>query len=114
GPYAAAELYALTQPGTAKIRTALKLRWPATSVPADDYVLRAIIVPVPTKLRLTAARMRSLARAIAESVALLFPDFNRTVTFNCRYVPSTGYKEGAIGFSLSDAGLTELRCDTIL
>ena len=58
---------------------------------ASRFIVRALVAPVPTKLRLTVARMRGLAMAIGEGVGRLLTDLNRQVEINCRYRLSTDY-----------------------
>jgi hypothetical protein len=113
GPYASASLYAYTK-GPDDIRTALKIRWPNKGAEWTDAVLKAIMVPVPTKLRLTVTRMRELAFPIAETAGKMFPQFGREVTMNCVYRLGTAYREAAIGLGLSADGLYTLRCGVAL
>ena len=73
----------------------------------ETSVLRAIVA-VPTKLRLTVARMRSLGVVIADAVGKLLPDLERKVDASCRYRLSTEYQRIAFGFGLTDDGLFDL------
>jgi hypothetical protein len=59
GPYASADVYSYTQTAD-KIRTALRITWPGQDVEAEHAVLLTMVVPVPTKLRLSVTRMREL------------------------------------------------------
>jgi hypothetical protein len=113
GPYAVADLQSHTLPG-GEIAPVLVIRWPGESTEFETSILRAIVVPVPTKLRLTVARMRSLGLAIAEAVGALLPKLDRRVDVSCRYRLSTDYQQAAFGFGLSDAGLFELTNKTVL
>jgi hypothetical protein len=112
GPYASADLYAFTQ--RERIRTALRIRWPRTDNEMEHAILDAIIVPVPSKLRLTVTRMRELGLAIAESAGQIFPQFQRTVSLNTRYFKGTEYRTSAVHFGLSHEGLYTLLCELAL
>src|SRR6185503_13495827 len=64
GPYASVKLFShTTQEG---IRTGISIEWPGTGALADLSLLQAMVIPVPAKLRLTAARMRELGHVVAE------------------------------------------------
>ncbi len=113
GPYATAQLDAYTL-GPNEIRTRLTIRWPGEPVEFNEAILKALIVPVPPKLRLTVARMRGLAAAIAQASAQLLPRYKDAVTMNCRYQRASAYRERAFEFGLSDDGLYTLLCGTAL
>lgn len=113
GPYAVADLRSHTLPG-GDIVPALVIRWPGEKVEVETSVLRAIIVPAPSKLRLTVARMRSLGVIIAEAVGERLPELLRKVDVSCRYRVSTEYQRIAFDFGLSDAGILELSSRTVL
>ncbi|HEX9198165.1 MAG TPA: hypothetical protein VF865_01295 [Acidobacteriaceae bacterium] len=122
GPYASVELFDKTvaiegakppQP-TFRLRTGMKIRWPDGTYEADEWMLHAVIVPVPVKLRLTIARIRSLGYGIAEATGLAFAGVMPPVQLDCRYRLATDYRASAFGFRLSDAGLYQLTCETVL
>lgn len=113
GPYASVDLYPYTAQGV--VKTGLLIRWPGEATPAEDSVLTALIVPVPLKLRLTIARMRSLGIGLADAIGhRIFPEFDRLVTLNCRYRIATAYRAVAPSFGLSDDGLYLLTCELVL
>ncbi len=58
--------------------------------------------------------MRGLAVAVAQGVALLFPEFKGAITINCVYRRGTSYREGAFAHGLSEEGLYTLLCGTVL
>jgi hypothetical protein len=109
GPYASAQLESRTIGKS--IRTALQLRWP-DQTDAELMILKAIVVPVPAKLRLTVSRMRALGNRLADAIGQLLGD--KAVTLGCRYRSATEYREAASAFGLSDTGLYELNCHTVL
>jgi hypothetical protein len=113
GPYAIADLTSYTLI-TGDIVPALTIRWPGEPGEVETSILRALVVPVPTKLRLTVARMRGLAMAIGDGVGRLLPDLDRQVEINCRYRLSTDYLALAYGFGLSDDGAETLVGETVL
>ena len=101
GPYASADIYNLTDPKSGFTRTALRIRWPGRKDEADHLLLRAIIVPVPAKIRLTVTRMRSLGLPIADATGVLLA---HTVGMNCRYEMASSYRARAFQFDLTDDG----------
>jgi hypothetical protein len=113
GPYAIADLTSYTL-SNGEIVPALTIRWPGEPGEVETSILRALVIPVPTKLRLTVARMRGLAMAIGEGVGRLLPDLDRRVEINCRYRLSTDYLALAYNFGLSDEGVQTLVCETVL
>lgn len=113
GPYAAAELVQWTA-DNGKVRTAVFIRWPDADVPAEQSYLQAIIVPVPSKLRMSLTRIRALAHGLVEAAAVLFPEFADHIVFSCRYQLRHDYLSKAIHFGLSEAGLYDLQCKTVL
>jgi hypothetical protein len=113
GPYAVADLQSFTLPN-GDIVPVLGIRWPGEPAVFETSILRAIIVPVPTKLRLTVARMRSLGVIIADAVGKFLPDLERRVDVSCQYRLSTDYQRSAFAFGLSDEGIYELASRTVL
>ncbi len=118
GPYASAGLDSYTfpagTPNEGEIRTRLTISWPGEAVMANEAILKAIIVPVPPKLRLTVARMRALAVAIAQGCTLLLPQYKDVVTMNCLYRLGAAYREDGYRYGLSEDGLYTLLCGTAL
>jgi hypothetical protein len=107
GPYASAELSSYTL-DTGEVRTKLSIRWPGDQVEFNEAILKAIIVPVPTKVRLTVARMRGLAAAVAQGTALVLREFKDAIVFNCVYRRGTSYREHAYSYGLTGEGLYSL------
>jgi hypothetical protein len=112
GPYASATLDSYTHNG--EIKTRLRIHWPGEPVEFNEAILKAIIVPVPSKLRLTVARMRSLAAAIGQATAMLLPQFKDMVIMDCYYLRGTAYRERAFQSGLSGDGLYKLLCSLAL
>ena len=110
GPYAVAELFPRTY--QTEIRTGLRIKW-SDGVESEESDLRAIIVPVPKKLRLTIARLRQVAVLLAETIAGAFSALT-DVTFSCRYRTSSDYREAAFDFELSDDGIEVLNTGVAL
>ena len=100
GPYAAADIYPFTECGGEK--TALRIRWPGTKDEAEHLLLQAIVVPVPAKIRLSVARMRSLGLPLAEAASVLL---DRTVNLDCRYDIASSYRARAFQFGLADGSI---------
>jgi hypothetical protein len=113
GPYASASLDSYTQTN-GEIKTRLTIQWPGEPVEFTEAILKAIIVPVPPKLRLTVARMRGLAVPLAQATAQILPQFNDQVTINCFYLRGTAYRARAFEYGLSDDGLYTLLCGLVL
>ncbi len=110
GPYAFAELTPFTvqtDEGPA-VRTRVAIEWP-DAMPSDlNWLLHAIIVPVPQKLRLTLSRLRRLGPAIAEAIGVAFAE--PQTTLDCRYELARIYTNRAYKFGLSTDGLYQLLC----
>jgi hypothetical protein len=114
GPYAAADILPLTDRDGQRVRTHLRIRWPQKPDEFEQSQVAAIIVPVPPKLRLSAARMRALGLSVAEWAGVTFPEYERVVTLNCRYRSAVEYKSSAYEFSLTDEGVYSLVAETTL
>jgi hypothetical protein len=112
GPYKVATLHQYTWK-EAKLRTSLVIKW-VDGVEDEASILEAIIVPLPSKIRLTIPKMRQLAIPVANAFGQLFSEFPRTVTFSCRYMRATEYTTQAFMFDLSDEGIYQLNCKTAL
>ena len=97
-----------------KIRTAEFIRWPDKDVPAYQSLLQAIIVPVPSKLRMSLTRIRALAHSLVQAAAELFPEFAGQLIFNCRYQLAPDYLQRAPHFGVSEDGCFQLLCRTAL
>lgn len=115
GPYARAELgsYTTKSGNVTTVRTALSLQWPDKRVEVGVWLLDAVIVPAPVKLRLTLARMRILGLAMAQAAARMLPAAG-PIVLNCRYQQLTEYKRRAFTFGLSAAGVQGLLTTTVL
>jgi hypothetical protein len=111
GPYAFAELSPYTDARTSKIRTRVAIEWP-DETPDESWLLHAIVVPVPLKLRLTLARLRALGLIAAQALGDAFKE-PRT-TLDSKYELSRNYAARAYGFGLSEEGLFQLICKTPL
>ncbi len=111
GPYAYAELSSFTDRRTTAVRTRVAIEWP-DKTPDEEWLLHAIVVPVPQKLRLTATRIRRVGLFAAQVIgeALSEP----ATVLNCRYDLSRRYVAKAYGFGLSDDAIFALACQTPL
>jgi hypothetical protein len=89
----------------------LEIRWPGA---ADQVLLKAIIVAVPAKLRLTVARMRELAHHMGQVTPKILPDVTGAATVDCRFERAVGYRSRAYRFGLSNDGLFALQCGLTL
>jgi hypothetical protein len=111
GPYAFAQLAPFTDAETGKIRTGVSIQWP-DETPDKSWLLHAIIVPVPQKLRLSVTRMRRVGLIVAQTVGEAFG--GHTTTLNCRYELARKYGTRAYTFGLSSDGIYALVCRTPL
>lgn len=117
GPYATAELGPWTitgADGKPIIKTGLKIEWPDRAVVAEQSILRAIVVPVPAKVRMPISRMLALGLGLAQATGDLFNEFSKDVAVHCRYRLGTDYKGLAYEFGLTSEGLYMLNCETVL
>ena len=111
GPYAFAKLSSLTDSQSRKIRTCISIKWPDAK-PVDDWILHAIVIPVPQKLRLTISRLRQLGLGIAQALGDAFNE--PQTTLDCRFELSRAYTKRAHTFALSSEGLYRIVCGTVL
>ena len=111
GPYAFAQLSPFTDKHTNKVRTGVAIQWP-DETPDQYWLLHALVVPVPQKLRLSLTRMRRLGLIVGQTIGEAFG--NRTTTLNCRYELARKYAKRAYEFGLSAEGIYKLACQTPL
>ena len=111
GPYAFAGLAPLTDPKSRNIRTCVSIEWPDAK-PVDQWILRAIVVPVPQKLRLTLSRLRQLGVYVAEVIGVAFGE--PQTTLGCRFELSRTYTKQIYKYGLSNEGLHRVVCGTVL
>lgn len=111
GPYAFAGLTQLTDQNSGKIRTCVSIEWPDAK-PVDSWLLHAIVIPVPQKLRLTISRLRRLGLYIAQAIGEVFTE--PQTTLDCRFELSRTYTERIYTFGLSSEGLYRAVCGTAL
>jgi hypothetical protein len=111
GPYAFAQLFSHTDSRTGSIRTGVAIEWPDKT--ADQlWLLHAIVVPVPQKLRLSITRLRRVGLQAAQVIGQAFNE--PQTTLNCRYDLGRRYVAKAYSFGLSEDGIYELACKTPL
>ena len=111
GPYAYANLSPWTDSKSRAIRTFVSIEWPDKK-PYDDWLLHAIIVPVPPKLRLTVSRLRRVGLVVAQAIGEGLSD--RCTTLDCTFAGSQKYAERVYEFGLSSDGLYRAVCGTAL
>ena len=111
GPYAYAGLAQITDPNSGKVRTCISIEWP-DDVPNESWLLHALVVPVPQKLRLTISRLRRLGLLIAQTIGMAFSEPQTTVV--CRFELSRSYAKRLYNFGLSDDGVYRAVCETVL
>ena len=111
GPYAFAKFSPLTESESGKIRTRISIEWP-DETPDCDWILHAIVIPIPQNLRLTVSRLRWLGPEIAQAIGDAFADSQTTL--NCRFEVSRNYAKQAYTFDLSSEGLYKIVCGTAL
>lgn len=110
GPYAFAKLSPLTDSESREIRTCIAIEWPDAK-PVDDWILHAIVIPVPQKLRLTISGLRRLGLGIAQAIGTAFKE--QQTTLDCRFELSRTYSKQAYTFGLSSEGLYRTVCGTV-
>ena len=111
GPYAFADLAQLTELESGKIRTCVSIEWPDAK-PDESWLLQAIVVPVPQKLRLTLSRLRRVGLFVAQVIGdgLAEPQ----TTLDCRFELARTYAKRIYKFGLSSEGLYRAVCGTVL
>ena len=110
GPYAFAGLTPLTdQYGV--IRTCVSIEWPDAQ-PDESWLLHAIVVPVPQKLRLTLLRLRRSGLNVAQAIGEAFAE--PQTTLDCRFELSRTYVKRIYTFGLSSEGLYRAVCSIVL
>ena len=110
GPYAFAGLGQLTD-RTGKIRTCVSIEWPDAQ-PVESWLLHAIVVPVPQKLRLALSRLQRIGLNVAQAIGEAFAEPRTTV--DCRFELSSSYAKRIYKFNLSRKGLYRAVCGTVL
>lgn len=110
GPYASARLKSTTFDN--RVVTTLELHWP-DELPAEEWRLHGMLIPVPVKLRLSAVRLRALAHEIAQAVAAGIPAFEG-LEVHTRFCRGATYRAKAYDFNLSWNGLHEFTHETVL
>ena len=111
GPYAYARLSPLTDVKSGEVRTCISIEWP-DEIPNESWILHAIIVPVPKKLRLTVSRLRRVGLVVAQAIGEGLSD--PFTTLDCTFVGSQKYTERIYEFGLSSDGLYRAVCGTAL
>ena len=110
GAYAFAGLSSYTEK-SGSIRTCVSIEWPDAK-PVDQWILHAIVVPVPQKLRLTLSRLRKTGIYVAQVMGALSSD--RRITLDCHFEYSYTYVKRIYEFDLSSDGLYRAVCCTSL
>ena len=111
GPYAPVELSPLTDKNSRNIHTCVSIEWPDKK-PVDSWLLHAIVVPLPQKLRLTLSRLRRIGLYVAHAVGEAFAE--PQTTLDCRFQLSRTYTKRIYSFDLSSEGLYRAVCGTVL
>ena len=110
GPYASAAMKSTTINGG--VVTTLELSWPDDK-PAEESQLYGMLIPVPVKLRLSAVRLRALAHAVAQTVAVGIPAL-AGLEVHTSFCKGASYRAKAYDFNLSLEGLRDFTHETIL
>jgi hypothetical protein len=111
GPYAFAQLSSFTDKKGA-IRTGVSIEWP-DKTPDQYWLLHALVVPIPQKLRLSLTRIYSrIGLIVAHAIGDAFGE--PTTTLNSRYELAREYSRRAYAFGLSEDGMYALACQTPL
>lgn len=111
GPYASAQLFPWTKSDSDKtsILTGLEIKWP-DGIQREISIVRALIIPLPDKVRMPVARILAFGSFIAQCAGMFFKEFEGRVLLNVEYRRGTEYRERAFGSGLTDAGLYKLCC----
>ena len=110
GPYASAAMKSTTINGG--VVTTLELSWPDDK-PAEESQLYGMLIPVPVKLLLSAVRLRALAHAVAQTVAVGIPAL-AGLEVHTSFCKGASYRAKAYDFNLSLEGLRDFTHETIL
>ena len=111
GPYASVGLAPLTDPQSGKIQTCVSIEWPDKK-PVESWLLHAIVIPVPKKLRLTLAGLQRIGLNVAHAIGEAFTEPKTTLDY--RFELSRTYAKRIYGFGLSSEGLHRAVCGTVL
>ena len=114
GPYAVADVqpFTLALKGGSKTVTTLEIRWRSREV-WETSILKAAIVPVPVKLRLTATRMRNMGILLAQWAGTqVAPSLAGQIQLSCRFLTAPELKRNSLAYGLSNAGLRRLTTNT--
>ena len=111
GPYAYASLSQFTDKNSGRVRTCVSIEWPDEK-PDESWLLHAMVVPVPQKLRLTLSRLRPVGLIVAQLMGAQLS--NPKTTLDCAFIGSQKYVERIYGFGLSSDGLYRAVCRTSL
>jgi len=91
------------------------LRIQHRDVDTDPRVIKAIVVAMPAKIRLSVARLREMGLAVAKYVATgVAPDLRGRVVFSCYFQKGVDAARLAGADSLSDRGAYWLQCEATL
>lgn len=114
GPYANADLFSwtYTEGGQNRIATALQIHWPDRTQ-AELSILKALIVPVPDKIRMSITRILVLGTEFAQVAGMYFKEFEARAILNVGYKRGVIYRESAFSFGLSEPGLRRLCCEAV-
>ncbi len=139
GPYAAAELTAWTVTSDEKenqprregapqdeegavsdlpkkkpdLATVLEIQWP-DKIEWKRSRLVALIVPVPSKVRLSVTRMLEVGRVLAEVAGIHLAKIGKEPILGCRYATAVHYRRQALSFGISEPGNHALQCELLL
>jgi hypothetical protein len=111
GPYATADLYPFTTK-SGDIATAVRIRWPSQAIEEEHSLIAAMVIPLPPKVRLTAAAIRSVGLEVAEATGAILEN-TRPVSFGCRYYKASDYRRRVAQLGLSTDGLYSLMCESV-
>lgn len=113
GPYALAEIIGYTIPNPRQgappvTMTALMIKWPSK----EDWelsFLKAAIVAVPVKLRLTATRMWKMGMHLAQWAGQqVVPHLGGQIALSCKFSTGAALRRRLLGAGLTDAGLLRI------
>jgi len=114
GPYASAKLFPWTRQekdGRNEILTGLEISWPNETLKKLS-ILRALVVPVPDKIRMPISRVLGSGALFAELAGIFFEEFKSRILLNVTYKLGVRYREEALSFGLTEAGIYQLCCET--
>jgi hypothetical protein len=112
GPYALADLESVSRDGKTQVQVTIR---DLKDVIFERAGLEAVLAPLPSKLRLSPARMRDLGFAFAQALGNgPLSKLAGRLVLDCRYAAAIDYVRHFAASGVSARGISVLRCQTTL